>query len=120
MNLVPLLRGGELDSRPLMFHFPIYLQAYNQKLDHGRDSLFRTRPGSIIINGDWKLHQYFENGGLELYNLKEDLGERNNLAQTNPEKTEELLEYLDNWRKEINAPIPTEPNPEFDSSFVPK
>ena len=60
-------------------------------LAHGRDSLFRTRPGSIIINGDWKLHQYFEDGGLELYNLKEDLGERNNLAQTNPEKTEELL-----------------------------
>ncbi|MFT7033483.1 MAG: arylsulfatase A-like enzyme [Cyclobacteriaceae bacterium] len=119
-NLLPLLKGGELDSRPLMFHFPIYLQAYSRKLDHGRDSLFRTRPGSIIINGDWKLHQYFEDGGLELYNLKNDLGERNNLAQTNPEKSEELLEYLDNWRKEINAPIPTELNPEFDPSFVPK
>jgi arylsulfatase A-like enzyme len=119
-NLLPLLKGGELDSRPLMFHFPIYLQAYSRKLDHGRDSLFRTRPGSIIIDGDWKLHQYFEDGGLELYNLKNDLGERNNLAQTNPEKSEELLEYLDNWRKEINAPIPTELNPEFDPSFVPK
>lgn len=119
-NLVPLLKGGELDSRPLMFHFPIYLQAYSRKLDRGRDSLFRTRPGSIIIDGDWKLHQYFEDGGLELYNLKEDLGERNNLAQANAAKAEELLKTLDVWRTKVNAPIPTKVNPEFDPSFVPK
>lgn len=119
-NLMPLLNGGKLDSRPLMFHFPIYLQAYSHKLDHSRDSLFRTRPGSIIIDSDWKLHQYFEDGGLELYNLKDDLGERNNLSQANPEKTQELLQLLNTWRTEVNAPIPTELNPEFDPAFVPK
>ncbi|MFY0653824.1 MAG: sulfatase [Cyclobacteriaceae bacterium] len=118
--LLPLLKGEKLSSRPLMFHFPIYLQAYSRKLDDGRDSLFRTRPGSIIIDGDWKLHQYFEDGGLELYNLKVDLGERNNLAETNSYKAQELLQKLNDWRNEVNGPIPSEPNPEFDPDFIPK
>ena len=104
-------------ERDLYFHFPIYLQAYNQKDDGGRDPLFRTRPGSIIISGDWKLHQYFENGGLELYNLKDDLGETNNLTDIHPEKTEELLKKLEGWRQQFNAPVPTKRNETYDPQF---
>ena len=65
--------------------------------------------------GDYKLHQYFENGDLELYNLKDDLGETKNLAETMPEKTQELLSRLEAWRKEIKAPVPTKLNPAYDA-----
>ena len=64
-------------DRPLVWHFPIYLQRGNPEC---QDMLFRTRPGSIIRMGDWKLHQYFENGTLELYNLKDDIGEKENFS----------------------------------------
>ncbi|MHC4177221.1 MAG: aryl-sulfate sulfohydrolase, partial [Planctomycetota bacterium] len=77
--------------------------------------LFRTRPCSIVRLGDWKLHQYFEDGGLELYNLRDDVGEADNLADKVPEKTRALLERLERWRKTIGAPVPSEPNPEYDA-----
>ena len=35
--------------------------------------------------GDWKLIEYFENNDIELYNLKEDLGEKNDLIDKFPE-----------------------------------
>ena len=79
-----------------------------------RDPLFRSRPCSIIRVGNWKLHQYFEDGGLELYHLGDDLGETTNRAETDPKKTKELLEQLEQWRKALNAPIPTQVNPAYD------
>jgi hypothetical protein len=51
--------------------------------------------------------EYLEDGHLELYNLKDDLGETKNLATTNPDKAKELHERLIAWRKETNAPMPT-------------
>ena len=64
--------------------------------------------------GDWKLIEFFEDGGLELYNLKDDLGESRNLAKANPAKTRELHEVMLAWRKKVKAPVPTELNPKFD------
>lgn len=115
INLAPILerKVEELD-RPLYWHFPIYLQAYNKHDNENRDSLFRTRPGSVIRYGKWKLHYYFENDEVELYNLDEDIGERKNLVKDEPEKTEELLNYLKNWWKETNAPIPRNINPTYE------
>lgn len=118
-SLVTVLKGKTILKRALYFHFPIYLQAYNPKKDDGRDPLFRTRPGSVIIDGKWKLHQYFEDNGIELYNLETDLGESKNLANSNPEKASELLEKLNIWRNQIHAPVPTEPNPKYDPDFIP-
>ncbi len=113
-SILPVLTGdGTLEQRPLFWHFPIYLQAYLKEGDPTQDPLFRTRPGSAVRLGDWKLIQYFENNNLELYNLKEDIGEKNNLASTNPEKRNELLEILENWRKETRAPVPDALNPEY-------
>jgi len=100
-------------ERPLFWHFPIYLQAYNVNDNENRDPLFRTRPGSVIRKGNWKLHYYFEDKGIELYNLSEDIGERNNLAKANPEKAAALLADLKKWWKATNAPIPNTPNPEY-------
>ena len=115
-SLVPLLSGdvADLGDRALYWHFPAYLQAY-QVTDEQRDVLFRSRPCSIIRVGDWKLHQYFETGDLELYNLKRDIGETRNLAKSMSEKTKELLARLEGWREGIGAPVPTELNPEFDA-----
>lgn len=112
-SLMPLLMGRTMEERPLFWHFPIYLEAYDPKMDDGRDSLFRTRPGSVIMLGNWKLHYYFEDMGLELYNLKGDVGERNNLALSNPNKANELLHLLKDWLVATKAPIPTELNPEY-------
>jgi len=115
-SIVPLLKGEgeELAERPIYWHFPAYLQSYSVWREQ-RDPLFRSRPCGIIRVGDFKLHQYFEDGGLELYNLKDDIGETQNLAQTSPEKTQELLKQMEAWREKIGAQVPDEPNPEFDA-----
>ena len=117
INLAPILeKKVDKLERPLFWHFPIYLQAYRVMDNENRDSLFRTRPGSAIRYGDWKLHYFFENNEIELYNLAEDIGERNNLATTETEKAEELLNYLKNWWNETSAPIPKDINPEYEES----
>ena len=114
-SILPILKGElrELE-RPLYWHFPIYLQAYNVQDNENRDSLFRTRPGSVVRYKDWKLHYYFEDHGMELYNLSEDIGERNNLAEENPEKALEMHNLLESWWASTNAPIPTDLNPQFE------
>ncbi|MFS4482743.1 sulfatase [Hyunsoonleella sp. 2307UL5-6] len=113
-SLAPILEEEINDfERPLFWHFPIYLQAYNVNDNENRDSLFRTRPGSVVRKGDWKLHYYFEDDGIELYNLSEDIGERNNLVDRNPEKREELLKILKNWWKDTNVQIPKTKNLEY-------
>ena len=112
-SLLPLFKGGTLGQRAIFWHFPAYLQSY-QRSDEQRDPLFRSRPCGIIRAGDWKLHQYFEDGGLELYNLRDDIGETENLAKSNPEKARQLLAELEAWRAATKAPVPTEKNPKFD------
>ena len=113
ISLLPLLTGQSVVERPFFWHFPIYLEAYDQKTDDGRDPLFRTRPGSTIRLGDWKLHEYFEDNGLELYNLKTDLGEQHNVASGNPMIVKKLHTLLQDWRAKQKAFIPNERNPAY-------
>ncbi|MCK4880816.1 MAG: sulfatase [Bacteroidales bacterium] len=121
LSLWPLLKGeGSLAERSLYFHFPIYLQAYRAGYDDGRDPLFRTRPCSVIREGEWKLHYYYEDGGTELYNLNRDPGERNNLANVNISKREELKGKLNVWLEQENAPVHFNSNPQFDALFEQK
>lgn len=117
VSLMPLMQGSE-DWKPVtqFWHFPIYLQAYDGHLDEARDPLFRTRPGSAMRQGKWKLHEYFEDGALELYDLENDPGERNNLADELPEKVAELHQVLRKWRAQTNAPVPERLNPEYDKA----
>ncbi|ARN57287.1 sulfatase [Sedimentisphaera salicampi] len=113
-DISPLLFGHEKlfdKQRPLFWHFPIYLQGGD---DETRDPLFRTRPGSVVRKGDWKLHEYFEDGELELYNLKTDIGESKDLSELYPQKTKELYEILCRWREKTNADIPKKLNPKYD------
>ncbi|MBN1588178.1 MAG: hypothetical protein JW888_01550 [Pirellulales bacterium] len=73
-----------------------------------------SRPCSVVRVGNYKLHEYFEDGGLELYDLSRDVRERNNLAASMPEKLNEMRRVLRTWQRAVGAPIPSTPNPEFD------
>ncbi|MEQ9582824.1 MAG: sulfatase-like hydrolase/transferase, partial [Arenibacter sp.] len=117
INLGPIFEGDSQLERYLFFHFPIYLEEYQGMQDGSHDPLFRTRPGSVIISGDWKLHEYFEDGALELYNLISDPGEENNVAEQNPDKAQELRKKLVEWRAATNAMVPSQSNPEYDAAF---
>ena len=103
-----------IEKRDLFWHFPVYLQAHNELTDQAQDPLFRTRPGTAIRSGDWKLIHYFEHGEYELYHLATDVSEQHNLATKRPDKLAELREKLETWRQETGADIPTQPNPEYD------
>ncbi len=110
-SLVPLIKGsGSLSERSLFWHFPIYLEQGNKET---QDSLFRTRPGSAIRMGDWKLIEYFEDGDLELYNIKDDISESTDLSLNNTEELQELYEILNIWRQQVNAPVPFELNTDY-------
>jgi len=99
VSLVPLLkRTGGIAKRSLYWHYPHY---------------HKTKPYGAVRNGDGKLIEFFEDGALELYNLKDDPAEENNLAQTHLEKAMALLKELKAWRVSVNAQMMT-PNPAYD------
>ena len=85
-------------------HFPGYLGG-------GAVDTWRTTPVGVIQAGDWKLMEFFEDGRLELHCLKDDIGEKKNLAAEMPEKAKELHTKLVAWRTAINAPMPTPHTP---------
>ena len=116
-DLAPLFRNQPLEERALFWHFPIYLQAYNPKEDDGKDPLFRTRPGSVIRKGRWKLHHYFEQNDYELYDLEKDPGETTNLAESQPAIRDRMIRLLEDWREQVNAPVPDQTNPRYDKEF---
>jgi len=97
LSLVPLLKeSGPLRRDTLYWHYPHY---------------HRTTPAGALRHGDWKLIEYFEDGHVELYNLKEDLSETKDLAAAMPEKTHELQKMLAEWRRSVGAQMPaTNPN----------
>jgi arylsulfatase A-like enzyme len=128
-SLLPLFRGtGRLARSSIFWHFPGYL---GDPVIRGRDldvrTGFRTRPVSVIRQGDWKLHLFHEewvldggreklatNGAVELYNLAADLGEHRNLAHAEPARRDALLNDLLAWMKSTNALVPSQPNPAYD------
>ncbi len=106
-SLLPLLEDPEKTScftdRPLYWHFPAYLEGGHQE---SRDSIFRTRPVSVIRKGEWKLIENYEDSTLELYNLKEDISEKNNVVEKYPTIKNQLYDLLTIWKKETRALLP--------------
>jgi arylsulfatase A-like enzyme len=115
LSIVPLLRGpnGTLHRDAVYWHFPAYLQGKGDP--HGGP--FRTTPAGAIRSGDWKLIEWFETGRLELYNLRDDISESNNLADQNPDKLKQLHEKMKKWRTDVSAPIPSTPNPRYEAEL---
>ena len=94
-SFVPLLHGEAAAPHPELFwHYPHYW-------NHGKVS-----PYSVARVGDWKLIRFYETGAEELYNLKTDLSETNDLAATNLELRRKLSARLDAWLKEVGAQMP--------------
>ena len=100
VSLVPLLKSGEIEDRPLYWHYPHYGNQGGE-------------PSSIIMEGDWKLIHYHEDGRNELYDLSSDPGERNDLLAKETKRSRRMGRKLDSWLKETKATFPTE-NPDFD------
>ena len=123
-SILPLILGKPaLQNRSIFWHFPLYLAGgqYNTVVNvYGTDiPYWRATPCSVIRRGDWKLMQFFEDDSVKLFNLKEDLGETNDRADSEPERTARLLEELQAWQKRAGAVIPSTLNPEFNPEFNP-
>lgn len=88
-----------LKRSDIFWHFPGYLGA--------GENTYRTKPVSVIRSGNYKLLEFLEDGKIELYNLAEDVGEKNNLASQMPDLKKELYDKLTNWRSDIKAPMPS-------------
>ncbi|MBT3383467.1 MAG: sulfatase [Prolixibacteraceae bacterium] len=75
-----------------------------------RDAIYFHYPHSrmegAVIMGDYKLLYYYKTGETKLYNLKDDIGELNDLSQIEKEKAAEMLQMLKAWLKEVNANFP--------------
>ena len=99
-SLAPLLRDSTADAErgAVYHHYPHYYRT--------------TTPASGIRVGDWKLIEYFEDGRRELYNLANDIGETQNLADKETTRRDDLYQRLNEWRKSVNALRPT-PNPDW-------
>ncbi|MDF7823456.1 sulfatase [Pontiellaceae bacterium B12227] len=119
VSLVPLMKGNPIAERAIYWHYPMYLSGRVQvKPVYGTNRMYwRATPCSIVRKGDWKLMQFFETGSVELYNIKEDIGETKDLAVSHPEKADELLKMLGKWQVKANADIPTSLNPAFNSNM---
>jgi len=100
------LRGEKLPKRPLFTHFPHYTPATG------------GQPATSLRQGDWKFYRvYCDNADqtdrFELYNLRDDLSEKNNLVQENPEMVSEFKAMLRQFLKETDALVPVK-NPRYD------
>lgn len=97
---------NEKSSRAFFFHFPHYT---NQG----------GRPSGAVIDGDWKLIKYYDDNSIELYNLKEDIGETTNLAGKEKEIAMRLERALMDWieREKLQT---NKPNPNFNPELYRK
>lgn len=97
--LPALCRESGFDRGAIFWHYPHYGNQGGE-------------PGASVRDGDWKLIEFFEDGRLELYNLREDIGETRNLAAGQPARVRDLHATLTAWRQRVEAKIP-QPNPDW-------
>ena len=104
IDFSPLFAGETLPERALYWHYPHYGNQGGE-------------PSSIIRKGDWKLIHYWEDERDELYLLKEDVSEQNDLADQYPEQTKRMRHQLLEWLEECRALRPT-PDPAYDETLA--
>lgn len=109
VSLMPILNGTrkDLNRDALFWHYPHYhRQGY--------------KPSGAVRMGDYKLIEWYERSikGLDyqcdLFDIKEDIGEANNLASEKPELVKKMQQRLHEWLKNVNANLMSV-NPNFDS-----
>ena len=101
-SIVPLLKNPQatLARDAIYWHYPHYHPG-------------GATPYGAIRAGDWKLIEFYEDMHVELYNLREDLGEKNDLASKMPQKARQLRDRLHTWRTAVGAQMPSA-NPAYD------
>ncbi len=99
IDLLPSFAGGELPPRPLYWHYPHY-------------HLGGATPYSAIIDGDYRLVEFFEDKHAELYDLKSDPLESHDLAVEKPDVASRLRRKLVAWRRNVAAQLPVK-NPDY-------
>ncbi len=105
VSITSILRGAAPPPRDTFFwHYPHY---------HGST----WAPGGAMRQGDWKLIEFFEDNSAELYNLRTDLHERQNLAAAEPARVAAMRTELAAWRVATGAVMPQPADP---SSVDPK
>ncbi len=86
-----------LERGPIYFHFPHF-------------SGQGARPAGAVRSEEWKLIENYETGGTELFNLKEDISESNDLKFSHPKKAQELFHAMQKWQREVGAKMPVRKN----------
>ena len=112
-SIVPLFENKEIELKPIIWHFPAYLETYQKG-----SGIWRETPSSAIKLGDWKLITHYETKTTELYNLYTDPKEENNILRKNKSVAKKLERILKNYLEKTNAFIPTEKNPFYKSEVV--
>lgn len=106
-SLTPLLQGYKDFRRgPIFWHYPHY---------NAHTPIITCTPYGAVREGPFKLIEFYEDGHAELYDLREDIGEADDLAAAMPEIVQELLNKLHSWRESVGAQMPTI-NPEADAA----
>jgi arylsulfatase A-like enzyme len=109
VDITPALLGKKYDRKPMFTYFP-----HAPKVPD-------WSPAAVDVHvGDWKLIRLFYQGekgahGYKLFNLKDDISEKNNLAAKFPDRVKQMDLLIENYLKEAGTVIP-QPNPEFDPS----
>ncbi len=107
VSLASHLRGGPAPARDALFwHYP----------HHQHYQLGGAMPYAAIRAGDFKLIEFFhdlQQPKLELYHVRADIGEMNDLAAAQPHRVAELRARLHAWQRDVGAQLPT-PNPNYD------
>ena len=113
VSLLPLLRGDTAAyvDRPLFWHFPAYLEGTPEETRETKSPYFRTCPVSVVRKGDWKLIENYEDGTFELYNIRRDISEQDDLLASQPDRLRELSSLLEAWKEAVQAPVPHQANP---------
>jgi arylsulfatase A-like enzyme len=82
-------------------------------------------PAVAVHQGDWKLIRLFHGGQngahrWKLFNLKNDLGEKNDLAERQPKRVKNMDALIEQFLKDTQAVVPL-PNPKFNpAAFRPE
>jgi hypothetical protein len=111
VSAVPALKGQDGQRKAVHVFFP-----------HRPPVPDFLGPSAAVREGDWKLIRVFHDGRdgrhrYELYNLKEDVGERHNLAAEHPERVRKMDAMIESFLKDTKAVVPVS-NPAYNSKLV--
>ncbi len=107
MDVAGIDYKGQLDGKSLTDLFQEDVESYTERpLFWHLASQYKHSTCSVIRKENYKLIQFLADGKLELYDLKSDPSEANNLAEVKPKITQRLIKELVEWRTENQVPLP--------------